>query len=139
MCNSKTDWLTDQKTLWWHVHFASGSNLLQIKFDHNLEQFWIKKNKKQNKLKVNNSKTYLKINSILASVLKIVCQWSFVNSIVVKVDFFTSNIGLRKSMYMQGNTVRPPSSRKQNNKLFLSASLLFTLGLSLPTSKLIVR
>ena len=31
-CNSKADWITDRKTVWWHAHFVPALHWLQIIF-----------------------------------------------------------------------------------------------------------
>ena len=86
---------------WWK-HFICRCTFRVRPYQYFYSTFKLKN--RETKLTLNNSKTYLKTNPCLASVLKIVFQRSCVTA-VVEMDFFTSNLGLRKSDLYAGNTV----------------------------------
>ena len=86
---------------WWK-HFICRCTFRVRPYQYFYSTFKLKN--RETKLTLNNSKTYLKTNPCLASVLKIVFQRSCVTA-VVELEFFTSNLGLRKSDLYAGNTV----------------------------------
>ena len=86
---------------WWK-HFICRCTFRVRPYQYFYSTFKLKN--RETKLTLNNSKTYLKTNPCLASVLKIVFQRSCVTA-VVELEFFTSNLGLRKTDLYAGNTV----------------------------------